>query len=325
MGFNFRKSINLGGGFKINLSKSGVGYSFNVPGGRITRTASGQIKYNYTGAKSNSKSSSKKNTESDIMSDIESADIDNFQSVEYRVIIDKITRLLWMNRFGNLLIILTLIAIINKYFVISLIIGLGLKILVRTVLCVKLEYKLDDDYKKIYDEKVYNWIKLNECDKLWQVVSESKITNKKAIAGIERNVIRKSVKIIKKKPYFLTTNVDVIQVILTKETLIVLPDKILIVRGCRVGAIDYNNFSIANSSTEFVESKKAPKDAKIVDYRWQYSNKNGEPDKRYKENKKIPIYLYGVIYLKSEEGLNVEIQYSNIEKTENINNSLNIS
>ena len=30
MGFRYRKSINLGGGFRINLSKSGVGYSWGV-------------------------------------------------------------------------------------------------------------------------------------------------------------------------------------------------------------------------------------------------------------------------------------------------------
>lgn len=28
MGFRYRKSINLGGGFRINLSKSGIGYSY---------------------------------------------------------------------------------------------------------------------------------------------------------------------------------------------------------------------------------------------------------------------------------------------------------
>ena len=41
MGFRFRKSINLGGGFKINLSKSGVGYSWGTKGARITKTAKG--------------------------------------------------------------------------------------------------------------------------------------------------------------------------------------------------------------------------------------------------------------------------------------------
>lgn len=37
MGINFRKSINLGGGFRINLSKSGIGYSWGVKGFRVTK------------------------------------------------------------------------------------------------------------------------------------------------------------------------------------------------------------------------------------------------------------------------------------------------
>ena len=41
MGLRFRKSINLGGGFKINLSKSGIGYSWGVKGFRATKTARG--------------------------------------------------------------------------------------------------------------------------------------------------------------------------------------------------------------------------------------------------------------------------------------------
>lgn len=41
MGFRYRKSINLGGGFRINISKSGIGYSWGVKGYRITKTAKG--------------------------------------------------------------------------------------------------------------------------------------------------------------------------------------------------------------------------------------------------------------------------------------------
>lgn len=40
MGFRFRKSINLGL-FRINLSKSGVGFSCGVPGFRVTKKADG--------------------------------------------------------------------------------------------------------------------------------------------------------------------------------------------------------------------------------------------------------------------------------------------
>lgn len=43
MGFRFRKSINLGG-FRINLSKSGIGYSFGVKGFRLTRKAGGGVR-----------------------------------------------------------------------------------------------------------------------------------------------------------------------------------------------------------------------------------------------------------------------------------------
>ena len=42
MGLRFRKSINLGGGFRVNLGKSGVGYSWGIKGLRVTKTAKGK-------------------------------------------------------------------------------------------------------------------------------------------------------------------------------------------------------------------------------------------------------------------------------------------
>lgn len=42
MGFRFRKSINLGGGTRINLSKSGIGVSTGVKGFRVSRNSSGR-------------------------------------------------------------------------------------------------------------------------------------------------------------------------------------------------------------------------------------------------------------------------------------------
>ena len=48
MGYRFRKSINLGGGFKINLSKSGIGYSWSIPGMRYTKLANKRKRYTYS-------------------------------------------------------------------------------------------------------------------------------------------------------------------------------------------------------------------------------------------------------------------------------------
>ena len=48
MGFRFRKSINLPFGIRINLSKSGIGFSWGVKGARITRTAKGKTQATFS-------------------------------------------------------------------------------------------------------------------------------------------------------------------------------------------------------------------------------------------------------------------------------------
>lgn len=48
MGLRFRKSINLGGGFRLNLSKSGIGYSWGFKGYRFTKKANGGTRKTYT-------------------------------------------------------------------------------------------------------------------------------------------------------------------------------------------------------------------------------------------------------------------------------------
>ena len=48
MGFRFRKSINLGFGVRLNVSKSGVGYSVGKKGFRYTKKADGSSRITYS-------------------------------------------------------------------------------------------------------------------------------------------------------------------------------------------------------------------------------------------------------------------------------------
>lgn len=48
MGLRFRKSISIGKFFRINFSKSGIGYSFGIPGARISRSAKGDTRTTYS-------------------------------------------------------------------------------------------------------------------------------------------------------------------------------------------------------------------------------------------------------------------------------------
>lgn len=48
MGFRFRKSISLGKGFRINISKSGIGWSAGTKGFRFTKKANGGTRQTFT-------------------------------------------------------------------------------------------------------------------------------------------------------------------------------------------------------------------------------------------------------------------------------------
>ncbi|NHI48081.1 DUF4236 domain-containing protein [Clostridium botulinum] len=47
MGFRFRKSVKIGP-FRINFSKSGIGYSVGSKGYRVTKRADGRIQETYS-------------------------------------------------------------------------------------------------------------------------------------------------------------------------------------------------------------------------------------------------------------------------------------
>lgn len=341
MGFRYRKSINLGGGFRINLSKSGVGYSWGTKGYRITKTASGKTRRTYsipgTGLSYVSETSQNRNSQRNRSQNnapgyrpttteptyqqpfgeqsIESAEIKNFQSAEFGNITSAIERTLKMNKWGTILLWCVLLAAGNPAFILLPIIGGVLKVMARSKGAVNLEYDFDAEKEEEHDSRVGAWIILAEGAKEWQVLTETYNSNTKVHAGAGRSLNRVPCTIKKTSPYYLKTNVDLIQIKLKKETLLILPDKVFIIRGTKVGAVNYDDLQIQVSSINFVESDPVPKDAQVIGQTWQFVNKNGTPDKRYKNNRQLPICLYGVVRLRSASGINVEMHISNIQKS----------
>lgn len=192
-----------------------------------------------------------------------------------------------------------------------------LKIFAHKAGVVNLDYSFDDDQAHEYNRKLNAWLTLNESQQMWQVIQQKSVTNTKFNAGVSRNVNRINIRILKKPPYYISTNADVLQIKLRTELLLVLPDKIFIIRNSKVGAINYSDININASQIRFVENGTTPKDAQVVDHTWQYVNKNGTPDKRFKNNRQLPVCLYGMVRLTSPSGLNVELQCSNVQKIQN--------
>lgn len=347
MGLRFRKSINLGHGFRINLSKSGIGYSLGAPGFRFTKTASGRKRTTYsipgTGisyvSESGKKKSATKNHSQNFstpqlyqnydnannFTEISNASINNFQSVEYLDLLHRISRILKADKVANILSFFIIFSFTSTplFFVVG-IIGFLLKICIRIGMHIKLDYEMDAYYNEKYTERINTWETLNTTQSLWQILGAGNVTNKKVEAGASRTVKRKPFKLSSKVPFFLKTNLKIITLNLQKEKMIILPDKILIIRGTKVGAEDYDNISISISSTEFIEHQIVPRDTEVLYHTWQYVNKDGGPDKRFKNNRQLPVCKYGVIRLKSESGINIELQFSNYRIANQLKNTLTI-
>lgn len=80
--------------------------------------------------------------------------------------------------------------------------------------------------------------------------------------------------------------------------------------------IGLNELRLTFTPVRFIETGNVPADSKIIDRTWAKVNKNGTPDKRFKDNYEIPIVRYGNIALKTSTGLNEEYEFSNYEFSE---------
>lgn len=95
-----------------------------------------------------------------------------------------------------------------------------------------------------------------------------------------------------------------------KETLYWLPDVLLVVESGKVGAVAYDMLEVQWQDSRFIEEEALPRDAQVVGQTWKHPNKSGGPDRRFANNRQLPICLYESIHLHSRNGLNELLQVS---------------
>ncbi len=326
MGLNFRKSINLGCGFRINLSKSGVGYSWGVGGFRITKTAKGTIRrtasirgtgISYTSEAGTRKRDTVQNREQNNYYDTEnivnsSADLILSEGLEDILSVAR-NRIL-INQIANIgIIVSSILMLVKIYFLISLLIFIILKVYIRTFGLIGLDYVIDDDQKDVVFQRINPFARTALSEKCWRIIQSNKVIDKKYTGGASNSVKLVLCKTFQRAVFPFKSSTAAVSFKSGNETLIFLPDKLFIIQGNKIGALDYNDISKSISNKRFIEDGMVPKDTQIVGYTWQYVNKSGDPDKRFKNNRKLPICQYGEIKLKSTLGLNTIIMFSNSE------------
>lgn len=112
------------------------------------------------------------------------------------------------------------------------------------------------------------------------------------------------------EPPFVKTNLSVPKLEAGPGSLYFFPDRLLVFMRGKFGVISYSELDLDVSLSKTIEMGSVPPDAKVLEMTWKYLNKKGGPDKRFKDNRQVPIVAYEKITLQSSSGLNWPIQVS---------------
>lgn len=177
---------------------------------------------------------------------------------------------------------------------------------------ISVSFEAADAAQKAYSSVVRAFDALRASHKKWDVTAD-RATNQFA----ERTLANRTVN--RRAVTFEFTSTDLIRFSgramrfenVNGDDILIYPGVALIPRADGVFAlIDIRELQVSLDRVRFHEDEGVPRDAKIVGHTWAKTNKDGSPDRRFRENHQIPVCLYGQIGFRSETGVTEEYMVS---------------
>lgn len=176
-----------------------------------------------------------------------------------------------------------------------------------------LYYDLEGDAEAAYKQVAEGFDGLMQCSGKWHIEAGGAVTNLtawKRNAGASHLVKKKPTSLTYELPSVIKSNVSPPALRVGRQVMYFMPDVVLVKDGSRVGAVDYRDLHIRWQDSRFIEDGSVPSDARIVGHTWKHPNKSGGPDRRFKDNRQIPICLYETIHFQSNSGVNELVEFS---------------
>lgn len=329
MGFYFRKSVRVGP-LRFNLSKSGVGVSAGIKGlrvgvgprGNYIHAGAGGFYYRTTLTPKETRNLNQPHSDRDelpIAVDHEPmTKIDSnlnllFKDSSEDKLVCEINQKLKMIYFWKWSLGATFL--LAYYFgfqalLAGLAVTCGVYLWDETRKSVVLFFDFDDSERTKYESIVNSFDQVLNTKKIWHVEAEAKIKDWKRNSGAGAVVSKKDTKVSQSPVKMLKTNIPIPTIGVGEQMLCFLPNKLLVLGKETAATVEYNNLTIESSSIRFIEHRSVPSDAEIIDHTYLYVNKSGGPDKRFKNNRRIPICKYEEVNFSSSTGLNEQLQLS---------------
>jgi hypothetical protein len=166
-----------------------------------------------------------------------------------------------------------------------------------------------EPYHKLRDE----FAALSECQRIWDMLERRKINR-----IVERSAAHEA--IARELVSFSLDSCDLIQ---WEQKIPHLPNRaggdlyiypgFILYRASKqaFALVDSREVTLTFRPVRFIEEAALPSDTQVVGQAWAKSNKDGSPDRRFRNNYQIPVALYGSLTFVSATGLHEEFQVSN--------------
>lgn len=177
---------------------------------------------------------------------------------------------------------------------------------------VDLVYEFENDDYEYYKEIISAFNKIARCKSIWSLISSQYLPSdyqSKINAGAQSLVDRGLASCGTGKMPWTNTNIDIPMIKANGKSMYFVPDGIIVYDSKGVAYVDYQSLDICSATTQFVD-ECPPSDANIINYTWQYANKNGGPDRRFKNNREIPVCGYGKLKIEIGDKLLLYIMTS---------------
>jgi Protein of unknown function (DUF4236) len=338
MGFRFRKSVKMGP-FRVTASRSGLSISAGIKGARITAGPRGTyITIGFGGVsyrqRIDSPNTSKsgalraQNMSPDVFYDItdpatirtadihelvESSNQETLNLLNERISVTAVAPFV----FAVVFILSLLLFFTGSIFTwITLIFGGIFGYFVscgdRNNRITPLYYEMDA-LAKMQFEKISDSVRdLGISHRIWRIEARQNTHDWKRNAGAGNLVKRSIVTAGQFNVPHIRTNLDVYSIKMNGMEIYFLPDYILVYQKGRYGAIDYHSLNVNCINTTFIKTGNVPFDAEVVRYTWQFVRRDGGPDRRFSNNRQIPVIKLAEITFKSTNGLNLLLYASNL-------------
>ncbi len=111
-------------------------------------------------------------------------------------------------------------------------------------------------------------------------------------------------------PPNLATNIAIPSLSTPGRSVYFLPDRILVQDGKHYADVAYRDSRAEAAPQRFIEEGAVPSDSELVGHTWRYVNVKGGPDRRFKDNRQIPILRYGRLTLTGKAGYQAIFDFS---------------